>query len=81
MKEVYVAECHHWSAPMLDPNAACELRLVRVCGNCGAIQTTSTAYPGWGFMDLMDDEQMPRFCRPASRGPSIAEMRDMGVEP
>jgi len=62
---------------------ACEIRLSsrETDAYCGAIQTTSTAHPGWGFMDLMDDEQMPRFCRPVSRGPSIAEMRDMGVEP
>ena len=77
----YIAERHHWSAPIFDPRAACDVRLVRVCDCCGAIQATSTAYPGWGFLDLMDEEQMPRFCRPAPAGPSIAEMREMGVEP
>ena len=35
--------------------------------------------PAW--LALMDEEQMPRFCRPAPAGPSIAEMREMGGEP
>ena len=65
MQSEFYCETHNWSEPRLYPSARCIVRFVRACTNCGAIQDTSTASPGWNLLDHMDLETIgPSFCRP-----------------
>ena len=69
------AEVHSWSEPAL-MSIDC---FYRCCRHCGAMQL-ALCDTGWKYVGN-PEHNTPSFCRPASTGPTLTEMREMGVEP